>query len=117
MKLISFVADSAATALAEVHKRLGPDAVIVSVRPIKGISRLWQHGFEVTAGVPDKTSAPNNPVNSSESSVRDLVSSTLNAAPQTLNFADSAWRSIAWLEANGLLSVHAGRLQTHLRQF
>ena len=62
MKLICFVADNAATALAEVHKRLGPDAVIVNVRrlPAPGLARLWNRKgrIEVTAGVPDKTSAP-----------------------------------------------------------
>jgi flagellar biosynthesis protein FlhF len=111
VKLICIVADNAAAALVEVHERLGPDAVVVSVRPLlpKGISRIWTKKIkiEVTAGVPDKTSAPRQ-----ESF----------AAPQiqfenTAGFFSDAdrWRSVAWLEAMGLLPVHAERLQTHLR--
>ncbi len=111
MKLICFVADNAAAALVEVHKRLGADAVIVAVRrlPAPGLARLWnkQGRIEVTAGVPDKTSAPtpkpvSPPQNFSE-----------NAACQVSEAG--RWRSVAWLEQMGLLPVHAGRLQTHLQ--
>ena len=56
MKLVSFVAENADTALAQIHRDLGPEAVVVSVRkmPPSGISRLWQRNgrLEVTAGIP-----------------------------------------------------------------
>ena len=113
MNLICFVAENAAEALAEVHKRLGPEAVIVSVRqlPAPGLARLWKKWgqIEVTAGVPDKTSAPG----------RDCECRMPNAESEIQNskFEVSAghWRSVAWLEMMGLLPAHAGRLQTHLR--
>ena len=107
MKLISFVADSAAAALAEVQRRLGPDAVVVSVRPLRGLSRLWRKGFEVTAGLPDKTSAPTPGAFSPPG--------YLFEGRGDFARGDGHWRSVAWLEAGGLLPVHAERLQTHLR--
>ena len=111
MKLISIVADNTSEALVEVHKRLGPEAVIVSVRqlPTPGLARLWSKKgrVEVTAGVPDKSSAPNAenilpPQSFSEN--RAGIASEANR-----------WQSVGWLETMGLLPVHAERLQTHLR--
>ena len=111
MKLICFVADNAAAALAEVHERLGPDAVIVSVRrlPAPVLARLWNKRgqIEVTAGVPDKSSAPKT----------DTFSPPQNFLEGPAGFVSNAdgWRSVAWLELMGLLPAHAERLQTHLR--
>ncbi len=117
MKLISFVADSAATALAEVHERLGPDAVIVAVRqlPAPGLARLWNKKgrIEVTAGVPDKTSAPKNDASGVREWSSDEAMKIRNAP--SLQHSSSNWRSVAWLEEMGLLPAHAERLQTHLR--
>jgi len=111
MNLICFVADSATTALAEIHERLGPDAVIVAVRqlPAPGLARLWNKKgrIEVTAGVPDKTSAPPT---GAPSPPRIFFENTPNFVPDT-----DRWRSVAWLEGMGLLPAHAERLQTHLR--
>jgi flagellar biosynthesis protein FlhF len=110
VKLICFVADNAANALAEVHQRLGPDAVIVSVRPLPlpGLARLWskQGQIEVTAGVPDKTSAPKTDGFCPPRTIFDNSSGFVSDAEY--------WRSVAWLELMGLLPVHARRLQTHL---
>jgi flagellar biosynthesis protein FlhF len=111
VKTHRFIADNAAAALAQIHAQLGPEAVVLSVRPIapRGVAKLWQKRvqIEVMAGVPDKTSAPRTeafslPQNFHESA-GDIVSN------------DDHWRSVAWLEAMGLLPVHAARLQTHLR--
>jgi len=127
MKLVCFVADNAAQALAEVHKRLGPDAVIVSVRqlPASGLARLWNRKclIEVTAGVPDKTSAPKpehiSPPQDSLSPQSTVHSPQPAAGPETGDCGQwtgkDHWRSVAWLEMMGLLPVHAERLQTHLR--
>ena len=122
MKLICFVADNAAAALAEVHKRLGPDAVIVNVRqlPAPGLARLWSRKgrIEVTAGVPDKTSAP-KPDNFSPP--RDSLENGWGRAGSPLpadgaqGVARPAWQCVTWLETMGLLPVHAERLQMHLR--
>ena len=111
MNLICFVADNAANALAEVYKRLGPDAVIVNVRelPAPGLMRLWKKRgqIEVTAGVPDKTSAPKM---ENATPPQTLVEHATGMIP-----AGNRWQSVTWLEMMGLLPVHAERLQTHLR--
>jgi flagellar biosynthesis protein FlhF len=127
MKLVSFVANNAAQALAEVHKRLGPDAVIVSVRrlPAPGLARIWnkQGQIEVTAGVPDKTSAPK--VDNFSLPQDSLIPPSAAQSPQPstgpatgdggLWTDNGRWQSVAWLETMGLLPVNAERLQTHLR--
>jgi flagellar biosynthesis protein FlhF len=113
VKTYRFIADNAAAALAQIHAQLGPEAVVLSVRPMpQGIAKLWQRRaqIEVVAGVPDKTSAPE--VN--------CESGTANAPLEIRNSkidisGADRWRSVAWLEMMGLLPVHAGRLQTHLR--
>jgi flagellar biosynthesis protein FlhF len=111
MKLVSFVAGSAADALAEIQRRLGPDAVVVSVRPVSfwNISRLWRKNckIEVTAGVPDKTSAPKPDTFSPPGQIPESAGGFASG--------DRRWRSVTWLEAMGLLPVHAERLQMHLR--
>jgi flagellar biosynthesis protein FlhF len=111
MKLVCFVADNAAAALAEVHRRLGPDAVIVNVRqlPAPGLARLWngKGRIEVTAGVPDKTSAPGPEHVSPPQNLVENAAGMLSGTER--------WRSVAWLEMMGLLPVHAERLQIHLR--
>src|SRR5580658_6685079 len=64
MRFVALVADNPKDALAQVHERLGPDAVIVSVRKLRpeGVSWLWQGSrkIEVTACVPEK---PQEPIN------------------------------------------------------
>jgi len=55
MKLVTIVAASASEALAEVHRQLGPEAVVVNVRktPAPGFSRIWkQPQIEVQATLP-----------------------------------------------------------------
>lgn len=57
----TFIADSAADALAQIKAELGPDAVVLNVRQVAGpgITRLWQKPrIEVVAHVPDPTPAP-----------------------------------------------------------
>ena len=113
MKLICFVADNAAAALAEVRQRLGPDAVIVSVRPLPapGLARLWnfRKQIEVTAGVPDKTSAP------SPNAELRIPNGEFEIQNSKFEISAGRWRTVAWLEWMGLLPAHAARLQTHLR--
>jgi flagellar biosynthesis protein FlhF len=58
VNLVPFIAESATSALAQIQARLGPNAVVVSVRrlPAQGVSRLWSRsgGIEVLAGVPSE---------------------------------------------------------------
>ena len=56
MQLIPFIAESAADAVTQIRARLGPDAVVVNIRPlpVKGMSRLWRKPrFEVLAHQPE----------------------------------------------------------------
>jgi CheY-like chemotaxis protein len=53
----TFVAESAADALAQIREKLGPEAVVLNVRrlPASGFSRLWQKPrIEVLAHLPEK---------------------------------------------------------------
>ena len=111
MKTYKFIADNAAAALAQIHAELGPEAVVLSLRrlPTPGLQRIWnkQGRIEVTAGVPDKTSAPK--LEKSPPRQR-LFENAAGMMP-----AGDRWPSVAWLETMGLMPVHAARLQTHLR--
>jgi flagellar biosynthesis GTPase FlhF len=55
MKPLTLIADSVTEALAAVHRRLGPEAVIVNLRktPAPGVSRIWKKDrIEVQAIIP-----------------------------------------------------------------
>jgi flagellar biosynthesis protein FlhF len=114
VKTHRFIAENAAAALAQIHAQLGPEAVVLSVRPVpaQGIAKLLpkRAQIEVVAGVPDKTSAPD--VNCE----LRMLNSEFGIRNSKIEIPDAdRWRSVAWLEMMGLLPVHAGRLQTHLR--
>jgi flagellar biosynthesis protein FlhF len=60
MQLHSFIAESASDAVAQIRAQLGPQAVVVNVRPIpgEGLSRIWQkRRMEVLAYVPESANA------------------------------------------------------------
>ncbi len=57
----TFIADSAADALAQIRAQLGPDAVVLNVRQVTGpgLARLWQKPqIEVVAHVPEAAVTP-----------------------------------------------------------
>lgn len=61
MPTLTFIADSAADALAQIRAQLGPDAVVLNVRQLAGpgITRLWQKPrIEVVAHVPAPDPTP-----------------------------------------------------------
>lgn len=63
MQVHTFIAESAADAVAQIRAQLGPQAVVVNVRPLpaEGISRLWQkRKIEVLAYLPEE-STPSSP--------------------------------------------------------
>lgn len=57
MKVVPFIAENPAAALAQIHEQLGPEAVVVSVRPLprQGLARLWPKSgpVEVLACAPE----------------------------------------------------------------
>lgn len=61
MEPVAFVAASAEEAVAQIRARLGPEAVVVNVRPLpaQGLARLWQKPMiEVLAYRPEAPSPP-----------------------------------------------------------
>lgn len=120
MQAIRFVADNAASALAQIHEQLGPNAVVLSVRrlPAPGVSRLWHKNgrIEVLAGVtdgssPGEISCRTAGAGALKSCCTDSKEPGRLAEPST---STDRWKSVAWLQAMGLLPAHAERLQRHL---
>lgn len=57
MQVHTFIAESAAEAIAQIRDTLGPEAVVLNVRrpPVEGLARLWQKPrIEVLAHVPEQ---------------------------------------------------------------
>jgi flagellar biosynthesis protein FlhF len=65
MRVVPFIAKSPAEALARIQAQLGPDAIVLSVRPVpaKGLTRLWSRSraVEVLAAVADEFEASSRP--------------------------------------------------------
>ena len=65
MEPIAFVAASVEEAVAQIRARLGPEAVVLNVRPLpaQGLARLWQRPMiEVLAHRPETAAAPTAPL-------------------------------------------------------
>ncbi|MBC8097742.1 MAG: hypothetical protein H7Y43_18230 [Akkermansiaceae bacterium] len=114
MEVLQFIAPNAAAALAQIHQQLGPEAVVVSVRPlpVQGIARFLprQSRIEVLAGLPETSRSE------TQSHFTPHVS-RLASDPTEFSSGDQnpgLWKSIAWLAAMGLQPEHAGRLQSHV---
>jgi len=129
MKIVPFVAENAATALAQIHEKLGPDAVVLSIRklPAQGMAWLWnRHGHvEVLAAVLNQTetveAAKSMPEMLETSRAKWDDSVDLNpATPAPSAVAETTrtrpWKSITWLESLGLLPSFANLLEERVRQ-
>src|SRR5262245_38621759 len=115
METFQFIAADPASALAQIHQRLGPKAVVLSVRPLPahGVTRLFSGNrrIEVVAGLPGEKAARNLPATpyppAAPNRSKDGTPDTSHLTPDT----SPHWPSVAWLEAMGLLPTHAARLQ------
>jgi flagellar biosynthesis protein FlhF len=118
MKLVSFVAENADAALAQIHRDLGPEAVVVSVRkmPPSGISRLWQRNgrLEVTAGIPQTATETPKEMPPRTGTSSGEVGSQIPLVPTIKRPDGGRWRSIAWLESKGLLPAFIEVLEEKL---
>lgn len=118
MKYVAITAENPTAALEQVHEELGPEAVIVSVRKLRpeGFSWLWQRRgrIEVTACVPEKEPVQKQMLPAIERSlsrapaVPARVANVGSRAPRSL---EGRWRSIGWLESNGLLPAFSRQLE------
>ncbi len=122
MKIVPFVAENAATALAQIHEKLGPDAVVLSIRrlPAQGVAWLWnrQGHVEVLAALLTERetaeAATTIPEVLETSRVKWDDSADLNA-PTEATTRSRPWRSITWLESLGLLPAFANILEERVR--
>ncbi len=127
MRLHKFIADDAATALAQIQAKLGPNAVVVSVKPLpaEGIRGLLggRRRIEVIAGLEDQ--AEDQPPSGSSHSSTSLpwgrgfgvpgaayLSLSVSGSPS----GTSWWPTVARLQECGLLPTEAERLQSQLQQ-
>src|SRR5580692_5003149 len=65
MQPTSFIASSAEEAVAQIRSKLGPEAVVLNVRPLpaNGLARIWQKPMiEVLAYAPEEQTAPTPPI-------------------------------------------------------
>lgn len=113
MEVLQFIAPNAAAALAQIHQQLGPDAVVLSVRPlpVEGVARFLpkQKRIEVLAGLPEANTHP-----IAENDFTSHASRPASSEPTVQNQTSNRWKSIAWLEAMGLFPEYARRLQDHV---
>jgi len=125
MKIVPFVAENAATALAQIHEKLGPEAVVLSIRklPAQGMAWLWnRHGHvEVLAAVLTQTetveAAKSMPEVLETSHIKWDDSMDLNPPAGLAETTRSRpWKSITWLESLGLLPSFANLLEERVRQ-
>jgi len=110
MNAVSFLARDAADAVAQIHSRLGSDAVVLSVgqAPLSGFSRLWRRPqLEVLAGVPEP---PPPPVAQSLGPTGPLEPA--DAGPSGLG---GAWRSAGILHQLGLLPLYVDKVLDRAR--
>ncbi|HEY3912995.1 MAG TPA: hypothetical protein VGN61_00805 [Verrucomicrobiae bacterium] len=108
---IPFIAASAEEAVAKIRARLGSDAVVLNVRPIKppGLSRLWQKPMiEVVACRPQLPPTP--PASAPEPSVSEALAGfrqELDEIKRQAELNESGWRAAPLLQKTGLLPLRA----------
>lgn len=130
----TFIAGSAAEAVAQIREQLGSEAVVLNVRqlPAAGLSRLWQKSrIEVTATLPQPS--PTEPDHLGElrreiAALRELVMQpTRSGVPTTTQTEPvpefsfetkpdtGGWRIGSLLQKLGLLPLHAQRVVERLQ--
>jgi flagellar biosynthesis protein FlhF len=115
MQPMPFVAATAEEAVAQFRARLGPDAVVLNVRPLKppGLARLWQKPMiEVMAYRPEPLAPPAPPAPAAAPVNEALAGfrQELEEMKQQVDLNKSGWRAAALLQKTGLLPLHAQNL-------
>jgi flagellar biosynthesis protein FlhF len=122
MKILPFIAENAATALAQIHEKLGPDAVVLSIRrlPAQGVAWLWnrQGHVEILAALLSEKETAEAATSLPE--VLQTGRHSWDDSPDLCPSAESGarartWRSITWLESLGLMPAFANLLEERLR--
>jgi flagellar biosynthesis protein FlhF len=135
MQPIPFIASSAEEAVTQIREKLGPDAVVINVRPLpaNGLARLWQKPMiEVLAYRPEVPAPPVAPVSDALAEFRheleEIKQKFGNRPPQNENPVPDAllpdggeelncgrWRVGTVLHKTGLLPLHAQSVLDRLR--
>jgi flagellar biosynthesis protein FlhF len=113
---IPFIAASAEEAVTQIRARLGSDAVVLNVRPLKppGLARFWQKPMiEVLAYRPEpaEPQAIIAPVSGALAEFRQ----ELEEIKQQVDLNNSGWRVAALLQKTGLLPLHAQHVLDDLK--
>jgi flagellar biosynthesis protein FlhF len=117
---IPFIAASPEEAVAQIRARLGPDAVVLHVRPLKapGLARLWQKPMiEVMACRPQPAPAP-APAPSLAPDLSGAVAGMrqeLDEIRQQMDLNNSGWRVAPLLQKTGLLPLHVKHILDHIK--
>jgi flagellar biosynthesis protein FlhF len=115
MKYLSIIADSPNDAVVQVHAQLGPDAIIVSVRKARpeGISWIWpnRRKIEVTACVAEKPVEVKREISARNDNTALFPATKMPVEKSVLMPSRGRWRSIGWLESNGLLPIFTKQLE------
>ena len=119
MKIVSIVAENPNEALVQVHNQLGPDAVIVSVKKMRHDAISWflphRRKIEVTACLPHKPVEMDKEILPRVETNRVFPSQKMAMERPAFKPKDGRWRSIAWLEANGLMPAFTKQLEEKVR--
>ena len=116
MQPIPFIAASAEEAVAQIRARLGSEAIVLNVRPIKppGLSRLWQKPMiEVVAYRPEPAPSP-EPAASTNGALAQFRQE-LEEIRQQVDLNNSGWRVAGLLQKTGLLPLHAQHIVDDLK--
>jgi len=114
---IPFLAASAEEAVTQIRARLGSDAVVLNVRPIKppGLARLWQKPMiEVVAYRPEPT-APATPAVAPVNEALAEFRQELEEIRQQVDLNNSGWRVAAIMQKTGLLPLHTQEILDDLK--
>lgn len=117
IETVPFVAASAEEAVAQIRARLGPDAVVLRVRPVKapGLARLWQKPMiEVVACRPEPSPPPPAPATSVSETLAGFRQE-LDEIKQQVELNDSGWRVAPLLQKTGLLPLYAKQVVDTLK--
>jgi flagellar biosynthesis protein FlhF len=136
MEPVAFVAASAEEAVAQIRARLGPEAVVLNVRPLPahGLARLWQKPMiEVLAYRPESAPPSAPPISQALAEFRqrldqieqhvkspaaktEAAPAALPEFPEPVSALDTGgWRIGGVLQKTGLLPLHAQRVLDQVR--
>jgi flagellar biosynthesis protein FlhF len=132
MQPISFIAGSAEEAVAQIRSKLGPNAVVLNVRPLpaNGLARIWQKPMiEVLAHTPEPAVSEAAPISEALAEFRQQLyeikqqvesrtpqneravsisepASLAAISPEAVDLRSGQWRVGAVLQKAGLLPLH-----------